>query len=69
MRRVSSQSTRSASRSASSTRCVTSARFPIGVAQTRRGIGPLPKPVERLEADEPGAHEPRVVPEGRLDDP
>ena len=27
------------------------------------------EPVERLEADEPGADEPRVVTEGRLDDP
>ena len=58
MCRVSSQSTRSAARSSSSTRSVTSSRFPIGVAQTASGTG-YP---QRLERDERGADQPRRVP-------
>ncbi len=57
---MSSQSTRSASRSSASTRSVTSSRLPIGVAQTASGTvqPPLPGSVECLEADERGSDEP-----------
>src|SRR5207247_6188760 len=61
VRRVSSQSTRSASASSRSTRSVTSSRFPIGVAQTASNL-------EGLEPDEAGADEPSVGAEQSGDD-
>ena len=62
MRRVSSQATTSASRSADSTRSVTSSRLPIGVGQTTSrpltpGLGDV------IEGEQGGAHHPRLVAE------
>ena len=67
--RVSSASTTSASRSSSSTRSVTSSRFPIGVAQTASGTARYASAFERDQrgADQPGlaaelgAHEPHLL--------
>ena len=60
MRRVSSQATTSASRSAASTRSVTSSRLPIGVGQTtsRPLTTPPPRPGRRRTARRPGARGP-----------
>ena len=67
MRRVSSHSTTSASRSSSSTRSVTSPRLPIGVAQTTSGSPPHRS--RRAPRSRPARRRPgRVVAELRLDD-
>ena len=58
--RVSSHSTTSASRSSSSTRRVTSPRFPIGVAQTASGIDSALSPALRTLRDPPRSHRPKA---------
>ena len=68
VRRVSSQSTTSAARSSSSTRRVTSSRFPIGVAQTASGTGHR-SPSSASKPTKRGADEAGIVAEHRRHDP